>query len=156
MKLLYCTTTALKVQLTEEFNGSLFSLWFAEEFNPACNPPSSNPFHIFKHWAKTFEANDIADKTYQAHIAAMRNGSKRRLKGTPVYKDARDLIRNMGIHGIRPVLGIVEVDEYVSHGKVVERVQPANRGSATSLEYQLNDVRGPKLDDPELHLHQLY
>jgi hypothetical protein len=156
MRLLYATTSALMVELTERFQGSNYKLWFADELNPGTNPPSSNPFHMFQHYSKVFECNDFADPKYVAHISGIKRGTRKRLGGRPEFKDARDLIRKMGVHGIRPVLAILEGDTYIAHGKTITRATPSRSGSPTSVEYALADVRGPKMADPELHLHQLY
>src|SRR5215218_1569939 len=104
MRLLYATTSALLVELTERFQGSNYKLWFADEFNPVTNPPSSNPFRMFQHYSEVFECNDFADRKYVAHIGGIKRGTRKRLRGHPEYQDARDLIRHMGMHGIRPVL----------------------------------------------------
>ena len=156
MRLLYATTSDLLVELTERFQGSNYKLHFADEFNPAINPASSNPFRIFQHYSEVFKCNDFADRKYVSHISAIKRGTRKRLRDRPEYQDARDLIRHMGMHGIRPVLAILEGDTYIAHGKTITRAAPGRSGSPTSVEYVLGDVRGPQMEDPELHLHQLY
>jgi hypothetical protein len=156
MRLLYATTSALLVELTERFQGSNYKLWFADELNPATNPPMSNPFLIFQHNLEVFKRNEFADPKYVAHISGIKRGTRKRFSGRPEYQDARALIRHMGTHGFRPVLAILEGDTYIAHGKTITRAAPSRSGSPTSVEYVLGDVLGPQMRDPELHLHHLY
>lgn len=156
MRLLYCTTSALKVELTERFCGSVFRLYFADEFNPTSNPPSSNPFRIFQDYQEIFSCNDRLNPKLVKHFNGLKRGLRKRLKDDPVYPDARNTIKAMGVHGIRPVLAILEGDTYEAKGKTIRPLAPGQSGSPTSIEYQLADVHGPNHADPELHLHRLF
>src|SRR5215217_8093783 len=98
------------VELTERFLGSIFKLYFADEFNPRSNPPSSNPFRIFQDYAEIFESNDRLNPKFVFHINGLKRGIGKRMKGDPAYPDARDTIKTTGMHAIRPVLAVLEGD----------------------------------------------
>ena len=103
-----------------------------------------------------FAANDRLNPKFVTHIKGLKRGTTKRLKHHPDYQDARDLIKTSGIHGIRPVLAILELDTYIAHGKKIRRLAPNWSGSPSSVEYQIGDIHGPKSVDPEIHLHCLY
>ena len=156
VRLLYGTTSALQVELTERFFGSSFKLYFADELNPGSNPPSSNPYRILLDYQEIFACNDRLNPKFVKHINGLKWGVRKRLQDDPAYPDARDTIKAMGMHGIRPVLAILEGDTYEAHGKAIGVLPPGRGGSPTSVEYQLADVHGPKHAEPELHLHRLF
>lgn len=157
MRLLYSTTSALKVELTERFFASVFRLYFADEFNMRTNPPSSNPYRIYTEFTEIFDSNDRMNPKLVFHF----NGLKKKIdtqlaKHDPNYAAAMDTIDAMGMHGIRPVLAILEGSTYEGNGKVIIRAKPGHSGSPTSIEYYLGDVHGPKHADPELHLNPCF
>ncbi len=156
MRLLYSTTSALQVELNERFFDSVFKLYFADEFNAKCNPPSSNPHRIFMDYREIFASNDRLNPKLVSHFNGLKRGIRRRLKDDPARPDALDTIKAMGIHGIQPVIAILECDTYVAHGKTITALPPGRSGSPTSVEYQLADIHGPKHSDPELHLHHSF
>jgi hypothetical protein len=156
LRLLYSTTSALQVELTERYSGSVFKLHFADDFNASSNPPTSNPFRIFKEFQEVFETNDRLNQKLVTHFASLKRGTRRRLKGKPELPAALETIKTMGMYGIRPVLAILEAETYEAHGKPIVRLSPKECGHPTSVEYRLADIQGPGNDNQELHLHHLY
>ena len=156
LNLLYSTTSALQVELTERYSSSIFKLYFADEFNAVANPSSSNPFRIYLQFQEIFQQNDRLNEKLVKHFKGLRRGTRRRLAGNPALPAALATIKTMGMHGIRPVLAILEAETYEAHGKAIVRLPPNQSGSSTSVEYLLADIQGPKLGTPELHLHHLY
>ena len=156
MRLLYSTTSALQVELTERYSESVFKLYFSEEFNATSNPSSSNPFCIFKEYQEIFRTNDRLNVKLVKHFKGLRRGTRKRLAGTSQLPDALATIRTMGVHGIRPVLAILEAETYEARGKPIVRLSHKECGSPTSVEYRLFDIQGPGTADQELHLHHLY
>ncbi len=156
LRLLYSTTSALQVELTERYSGSVFKLYFAEEINASSNPPSANPFRIFKDYQEIFAANDRLNQKLVTHFASLKRGTRRRLKGKPELPQALATIKTMDMYGIRPVLAILEAETYEAHGKSIVRLSPKECGHPTSVEYRLSDIQGPGNASQELHLHHLY
>lgn len=156
MRLLFSTTSHLQVMLTEQFSHSLFKLYFADGFNATANPPSSNPFQIYLDYQEIFRSNDRLNAKYVAHIRSLRKSTRRRLKDTPDLPEALKLINTMGMHGIRPVLAILDADTYIGRGKCINALPKSRSGSPTSVEYQLSEIYGPNHPDKELHLEHLF
>ena len=156
MRLLYGTTTLVKVTLGERFQGSLFRLFLAEEFNAERNPPSSNPFRIFLEFRDIVRTNDRKNPKYVAHVRGMKSSLRNRMKDDPCYRDALETVAAMGVHAVQPVLAILEADSYEGRGKAVRPVPPGRAGSPDSVEYYLEELRGPNHEAPELHLQRLY
>lgn len=156
MRLLYGTTTLVKVTLGERFQGSLFRLYLADGFNAAQNPPSSNPFRIFGEFRDVVRTNDRKNAKYVAHVRGVKSSLRRRMKDDPSYRDALQTVSAMGVHAVQPYLAILEADSYEGRGKAVHPVPPGRAGSPDSVEYYLDDIRGPKHEAPELHLQRLY
>lgn len=156
MRLLYGTTTALKVAIAERFHGSVFRLYFADAFHAERNPNSSNPFRIFLDYRDIVLTNDRNNPKFVAHVRGVKASLRRRMKGHAHYHDALDTVTSMGVHGVQPVLAILEVDVYEGRGKTVSPLFPGQSGSPESVEYSLDDIRGPNHECPELHLQRMY
>jgi hypothetical protein len=163
MKLLYGTTTALVVTISDLYYGSVFRLYLADDFNASStNPPSSDPFQMFLDFRQIFIRNDHNNPKVIMHRAAVRRGIRLRLAGDPAGRqNAGQTVRSMGIHGIQPYLAIVEADTYLNNhysGAPLSsfQVPPAKAGSPTSVEYLLTNIQGPNLPSPDLHLQKLH
>ena len=93
MRLLYGTTTAAVVRVTEQFFGSRYYLFLAESFNAwPQNPPSSNPFQLFLDYAEIVRTVDRKNAKYTAYIRSLRRHIRRRLAGTPALGDTLGLL----------------------------------------------------------------
>lgn len=160
MKLYYGTTTLLLVTISENFYGSRYRLSFTERFNAwPQNSLSSNPLQLFIDYSEIVRTNDIKNPKFVAHqIGVMRGIYKNLTAGSPGQLSALQTVRDMGTHGLRPYLAILEVDTYTAArgSAVIPTVPPPKAGSPTSLEYLVEDIRGPNHATPELHLEKLH
>ena len=159
-RLLYGTTTSLVVTICERFRGSLFRLYFADDFNAwPHNPPSSNPFQLFLDYNEIFRTNDIINPKYVIHKRGVRRFIRKKLTlGTPDYANAQRTVQVMGIHAIQPYLAILEVTTYQNnhHSILIQQLPPNTAGSPTSVEYLVDDIHVPTHSNPDMHLQKLH
>lgn len=158
MRLLYGTTTSVVVTVSDLYYGSLFYLYFADNFNAwPQNPPSSNPFQIFLDYTEIFRTNDINNPKFIAHIRGVKSGIRKKLAG-PSRRRALQTVSTMGTHAIQPYLAILEAETYQRNhvGASITPLLPPATGSPTSVEYLLNDIQGPKHSAFEMHLQKLH
>lgn len=160
-KLLFGTTSLMVKVITEIYFNNKFYLYFADNFNAwPTNPPSSNPFQIYKDYEEIVRTNDCKNPKYITHRNGLRIAiMKKYSKGTKERKEGLKSVTIMSPLEMQPYLAILVWDIYSknhpSHtlNNWPIRILPSKAASPSSIEYLAEEVDAK---NDSLNLQKLY
>lgn len=144
--LFYSTSTLIANIIAERYYDDLHYVWCTSTFNPVkSNPPSANPYQIYKSILKEVENGEIGP-SIQKHKTGLLNGvSKSKDKGKITHEQQNEIYEMIFAAEIKHFKPIIYVIPGMHVGNI-EMVPRSKRSDLLSEEFLIEELKGKWLD----------